>query len=75
MNHKLNIWRQKDANDKGKFYTYEVSGVSPDQSFLEMIDELNDDLTRKGEDPVHFDHDCREGPASYICVVFLMERK
>lgn len=61
MNHKLNIWRQKDANDKGKFHTYEVSGVSPDQSFLEMIDELNDDLTRKGEDPVHFDHDCREG--------------
>lgn len=61
MNHKLNIWRQKDANDKGKFYTYEVTGVSPDQSFLEMIDELNDDLTRKGEDPIHFDHDCREG--------------
>ena len=61
MNHKLNIWRQKNANDKGGFKTYEVSDVSPDMSFLEMIDVLNENLTRKNEDPVHFDHDCREG--------------
>lgn len=61
MNLKLNIWRQKNANDKGGFVTYEVSDVSPDMSFLEMIDVLNEDLTRKNEDPVHFDHDCREG--------------
>ena len=61
MNHKLNIWRQKNSNDKGEFKTYEVSDVSPDMSFLEMIDVLNEELTRKGEDPVHFDHDCREG--------------
>ena len=61
MNLTLKIWRQKNASDKGKFVTYEVSDVSPDMSFLEMIDVLNEDLTRKNEDPVHFDHDCREG--------------
>jgi len=61
MNHKLNIWRQKNSSDKGGFQTYEVTDVSPDMSFLEMIDVLNEDLSKKGEDPVHFDHDCREG--------------
>jgi len=57
----LKVWRQKGPNDKGGFKTYQMSDVSPDMSFLEMFDVLNDDLTRKGEDPVHFDHDCREG--------------
>jgi len=61
MNLKLNIWRQKDSNDKGGFKTYQVNDVSPDMSFLEMIDVLNEDLVKKGEEPVHFDHDCREG--------------
>ena len=61
MKHKLNIWRQKNSTDKGGFMSYDVSDVSPDMSFLEMIDVLNEDLTHKGEDPVHFDHDCREG--------------
>lgn len=61
MKHTLNIWRQKNSSDKGRFKTYEVNDVSPDMSFLEMIDVLNEDLSRKGEDPVHFDHDCREG--------------
>ena len=61
MNLTLKIWRQKSAEDKGGFQTYEVSDISPDMSFLEMIDVLNENTTRKGEDPVHFDHDCREG--------------
>ena len=57
----LKIWRQKNNSDKGAFATYPVDHVSKDMSFLEMLDVLNDDLTEKGEDPVHFDHDCREG--------------
>ncbi|MBC6368372.1 succinate dehydrogenase/fumarate reductase iron-sulfur subunit [Algoriphagus sp. AK58] len=57
----LKIWRQKNASDKGGFVTYPVDHVSKDMSFLEMLDVLNEQLTEKGEDPVHFDHDCREG--------------
>ncbi len=57
----LKIWRQKDANTEGKLVDYRVENVSPDQSFLEMIDVLNEQLVRKGEDPIAFDHDCREG--------------
>ena len=57
----LKIWRQKDGNAKGSFRTYNMDHVSPDMSFLEMLDVLNNDLVQKGEDPVHFDHDCREG--------------
>jgi len=57
----LKIWRQKDRTSKGKLVTYPLSGVSPDMSFLEMLDLLNLDLARKGEDVVAFDHDCREG--------------
>lgn len=57
----LKVWRQKDASSKGELKTYELDGVSPDSSFLEMFDVLNDGLIRKGEDPVAFDHDCREG--------------
>jgi succinate dehydrogenase / fumarate reductase iron-sulfur subunit len=61
MNVKLKIWRQKNRNDEGRFVDYEVNNVSPDASFLEMLDILNVDLVKKGEDPVAFDHDCREG--------------
>src|SRR5687768_6259431 len=57
----LKVWRQKDNNSKGAFKTYQLDHVSPDMSFLEMFDVLNNDLVRKGEDPVAFDHDCREG--------------
>ena len=57
----LKIWRQKNASDKGGFATYPVDHVSKDMSFLEMLDVLNEELTEKGEDPVHFDHDCQEG--------------
>ncbi|MDA9952463.1 MAG: succinate dehydrogenase/fumarate reductase iron-sulfur subunit [Chitinophagales bacterium] len=61
MNLKLKIWRQKGANDQGKMVDYQVSDISPDSSFLEMIDVLNIQLVLTGEDPVAFDHDCREG--------------
>lgn len=57
----LKIWRQKDAKAQGGFQTYQLNDVSEDMSFLEMMDVLNEDLLKKGEDPVHFDHDCREG--------------
>ncbi len=61
MNLTLKIWRQKDAKTQGKLETYPISNVSPDSSFLEMLDLLNDELINKGEEPVAFDHDCREG--------------
>ncbi|MEM7296684.1 MAG: succinate dehydrogenase/fumarate reductase iron-sulfur subunit [Bacteroidota bacterium] len=61
MKLKLKIWRQKNAKTKGSFETYKVSDISPDMSFLEMFDVLNEDLSRQGKDPIHFDHDCREG--------------
>ncbi|HAH36839.1 MAG TPA: succinate dehydrogenase/fumarate reductase iron-sulfur subunit [Algoriphagus sp.] len=57
----LKVWRQKNNADQGKFVSYPVEGISKDMSFLEMMDVLNEQLTEKGEDPVHFDHDCREG--------------
>ncbi|UXP31025.1 succinate dehydrogenase/fumarate reductase iron-sulfur subunit [Reichenbachiella agarivorans] len=61
MNITLKVWRQKNPADKGGFETYKVSDVSPDMSFLEMLDVLNENLSREDKDPVHFDHDCREG--------------
>jgi succinate dehydrogenase / fumarate reductase iron-sulfur subunit len=57
----LHIWRQKNANDKGRMVRYEAPNVSEHMSFLEMLDVLNEDLLTKGEEPVAFDHDCREG--------------
>ncbi|MBN8650942.1 MAG: succinate dehydrogenase/fumarate reductase iron-sulfur subunit [Cytophagales bacterium] len=57
----LKIWRQKSKDDKGFFKTYVHNHVSPDMSFLEMLDVLNTELIKKNEEPVHFDHDCREG--------------
>ncbi len=61
MNLTLKIWRQNDAKDKGRMETYPVSDISPDMSFLEMIDVLNNQLIESGKDPIAFDHDCREG--------------
>lgn len=61
MNLTLKIWRQKNADTKGKMVTYQVSDISTDMSFLEMMDVLNEQLIEKGDDPVAFDHDCREG--------------
>jgi len=57
----LKIWRQKNAQDKGRMVTYPIDGIDGDMSFLEMLDVLNNDLISRGEEPVVFDHDCREG--------------
>ncbi len=57
----LKIWRQENADSKGKIVSYQIDNISPDMSFLEMMDVLNEELMIKGTDPVAFDHDCREG--------------
>lgn len=57
----LVVWRQKNANDPGKYENYTVNGITEHHSFLEMMDVLNEDLIKAGKDPVAFDHDCREG--------------
>jgi succinate dehydrogenase / fumarate reductase iron-sulfur subunit len=57
----LNVWRQAGPEDRGGFHTYHLHGISPDMSFLEMLDVLNERLTAEGQEPVAFDHDCREG--------------
>src|SRR5437868_2278913 len=61
MKLKLHIWRQKDRHDKGRMETFAADHVSPDMSFLEMLDIVNEDLIKQGKDPIAFDHDCREG--------------
>ncbi|RME15100.1 MAG: succinate dehydrogenase/fumarate reductase iron-sulfur subunit [Bdellovibrio sp.] len=61
INLKLKIWRQKGPNEKGYFMEYEAKNVSTHMSFLEMLDVVNQDLIKKGEEPIEFDHDCREG--------------
>ena len=61
MNFKFKIWRQRDAKSRGKLVNYEVRDISPDTSFLEMLDILNENLLRAGGEPVAFDSDCREG--------------
>lgn len=70
MNLTLKVWRQKSPEHKGKMETYHVDDVSPDMSFLEMLDVLNDSLERKGEEPIVFDHDCREGICG-ACSLFI----
>ena len=57
----LKVWRQKDAKSEGRFVTYEAPDVSAEMSFLEMLDVVNEGLIGKGQDPIAFDHDCREG--------------
>ncbi len=61
MDFTLKIWRQKNSQSKGKFETIQVKDISPDASFLEMFDILNDDIVKNGGEPVAYDHDCREG--------------
>ena len=61
MRLKLEIWRQDSGGSKGRFELYELSEASPDMSFLEMLDVLNEQLMERGEEPVAFEHDCREG--------------
>ncbi|MFY8036560.1 MAG: succinate dehydrogenase/fumarate reductase iron-sulfur subunit [Cyclobacteriaceae bacterium] len=69
----LKIWRQKSNSSKGEFKTYVHDHVSPDMSFLEMLDVLNEGLVKKGEEPVHFDHDCREGICG-MCSLYINGR-
>ncbi|WP_163410016.1 succinate dehydrogenase/fumarate reductase iron-sulfur subunit [Flavobacterium ajazii] len=66
----LKIWRQKNAQDKGGIVEYPIDGIEPDMSFLEMLDVLNEGLINKGEEPVAFDHDCREGICG-MCSLFI----
>jgi len=61
MNLKLRVWRQANAAAAGKMVEYDAPGVSPDMSFLEMLDVVNERLTEEGQEPIAFDHDCREG--------------
>jgi succinate dehydrogenase / fumarate reductase iron-sulfur subunit len=57
----LHVWRQKSRDSEGSFVDYKANNVSPDASFLEMLDVVNEELTVKGDEPIHFEHDCREG--------------
>jgi succinate dehydrogenase / fumarate reductase iron-sulfur subunit len=61
MNLTLQVWRQQSARAEGRFVTYEARNVSEEMSFLEMLDVVNEELIGRGEDPIAFDHDCREG--------------
>ncbi|MDB2394124.1 succinate dehydrogenase/fumarate reductase iron-sulfur subunit [Flavobacteriaceae bacterium] len=70
MKLKLKIWRQENATAKGRMHTYSLDAVSPDMSFLEMMDMLNEQLMEQGIDPVAFDHDCREGICG-ACSMFI----
>ena len=70
LNLTLKVWRQKNNKSKGQFETYKISGVSPDSSFLEMLDILNENLVNEGKEPVAFDHDCREGICG-MCSLFI----
>ncbi|MEC9108025.1 MAG: succinate dehydrogenase/fumarate reductase iron-sulfur subunit [Bacteroidota bacterium] len=73
MKLKLKIWRQKNSEEKGQLVDYDIDNVSPDMSFLEMLDVLNNGLIENGEDPVAFDHDCREGICG-SCSLFINGR-
>ena len=73
MKLKLKIWRQKNTEEKGHLVDYDIDNISPDMSFLEMLDVLNNELIEKGEDPVAFDHDCREGICG-SCSLFINGR-
>jgi len=73
MNLTLKIWRQKNSKEAGNLVSYPIKDISPDMSFLEMIDVLNEQLINKGEEPVAFDHDCREGICG-MCSMFINGR-
>ena len=73
MKFNLKVWRQKNANDKGKLVDYSIDNVNADMSFLEMVDVLNENLVRSGEDPIAFDHDCREGICG-MCSMYIQGR-
>jgi succinate dehydrogenase / fumarate reductase iron-sulfur subunit len=70
MNVKLRVWRQKNACSEGRFVEYEARNLNPNMSFLEMLDVVNEEITKRGEDPIAFDHDCREGICG-MCSCFI----
>ena len=70
MNLTLKIWRQKNSQEKGRMVDYKVTNISDHMSFLEMLDVLNEQLIEQGEEPVAFDHDCREGICG-MCSLFI----
>jgi succinate dehydrogenase / fumarate reductase iron-sulfur subunit len=73
MNLTLKVWRQKNKNAEGKLVNYQVKDISPDMSFLEMMDVLNEQLIVKGDEPIAFDHDCREGICG-MCSLYINGR-
>jgi len=73
MKFNLKVWRQQNANTAGKLVDYNIDNINADMSFLEMVDVLNDNLVRKGEDPIAFDHDCREGICG-MCSMYINGR-
>jgi succinate dehydrogenase / fumarate reductase iron-sulfur subunit len=73
MNLTLKVWRQKNNNAEGKLVNYQVKDISPDMSFLEMMDVLNEQLIVKGDEPIAFDHDCREGICG-MCSLYINGR-
>lgn len=73
MNLTLKVWRQKNSRSEGYFETHELSGISPDMSFLEMFDVLNEKLVAENKEPVAFDHDCREGICG-MCSMYINGR-
>lgn len=73
MNFTLKIWRQENAKAKGRFETYQVTNISPDCSFLEMLDQLNEQLIQQKQMPICFDHDCREGICG-MCSLYINGR-
>jgi succinate dehydrogenase / fumarate reductase iron-sulfur subunit len=73
MNITLKVWRQKNASEQGKLVTYDVKDISTDMSFLEVFDVLNEELIAKGEEPIAFDHDCREGICG-MCSMYINGR-
>jgi succinate dehydrogenase / fumarate reductase, iron-sulfur subunit len=73
MNLTLKVWKQKNKNEKGRFETYDAKGISPDMSFLEMFDVVNEQLISGGKEPIAFDHDCREGICG-MCSMYINGR-
>ena len=73
MNLTLKVWKQRNKDAKGALETYQVKGISPDMSFLEMFDVLNEQLITEGKDPIAFDHDCREGICG-MCSMYINGR-
>ena len=73
MNFTLKVWKQKNKNEKGRFETFDAKGISPDMSFLEMFDVVNEHLISSGKEPIAFDHDCREGICG-MCSMYINGR-